>query len=331
MRFFAHAHFDFIGNRYKAYVLSAAAIGLGIAFALAWQLQRGSWLNYGVDFTGGTLVQVRFEQPTSVGELRGVVAPAFPGSEITRFGGENEFLVRAPGFEGDAAKVSDQVVARLRGGLPGREFSVARTEAVGPKIGGELQQKAVLAIIFSFAVTLIYLALRFEWRFGVAAIIATLHDILITLGLLAALQLEVSLPTVAAVLTIIGYSLNDTIIVFDRVRENLHRTGRREAFFDTLNRSINETLPRTTLTAGTTLAALLSLFLFGGAIIRDFALILIVGIAVGTFSSIFVASPALLEIEKRWPRPTKTGKPRSAASSVRTATMPGTARKPARG
>src|SRR5690606_25070479 len=256
----------------------------------------------GVDFTGGTLVQVRFDRATSVNELRDVLA----GTEITRFGGENEFLIRAPRYE-EGADAAGPVVSALEGKFGEGAFEIARTEAVGAKIGGELQQRAILAILVSFLFTLIYLAFRFEWRFGVAAIIATAHDVLIALGLISALQLEVSLPTVAAVLTILGYSLNDTIVIFDRVRENLKRTGRRENFAGVLNRSINETLPRTVLTSATTLGALLALFLFGGEIIRGFAMILIVGVVVGTYSSIFVASPALLEIERRWPSKAKKG------------------------
>jgi preprotein translocase subunit SecF len=183
----------------------------------------------------------------------------------------------------------------------GEQFEIVRTEAVSAKVGGELQSRALLAILLSFAATLIYLAFRFEWRFGLAAVIATAHDILLTLGLLALLRLDVALPTVAAVLTIVGYSLNDTIIVFDRVRENLGGTLKRENFVTILNRSINETLPRTVLTSGTTLVTLFALFIFGGGTLRSFAMILIFGIGVGTFSSIFVASPALYEIEKRWP------------------------------
>ena len=178
---------------------------------------------------------------------------------------------------------------------------MVRTELVGPKIGAELQQKAALAILFSFALTLVYLAIRFEFRFGVAAVIATVHDSLITLGFLALFQVEIALPTVAAILTIIGYSLNDTIVVFDRVRENLNaKGGRREDPVGLVNRSINETLPRTVLTSGTTLGVLMALLVFGGAVIRDFTTVLILGVLVGTYSSIFVASPALLEIQRRW-------------------------------
>jgi preprotein translocase subunit SecF len=300
MRFFEYARFKFIERRKIAYVVSGTALTFLLAGALFWQVNRGSWLRYGVDFTGGTLVQVHFNQPTPSARVREYVSGFSQQTpEISKFGGENDFLIRVPEFAETGTATADSLVALLSQHVSKGQFSVVRTEAVGPKIGGELQQKALFAILLSFALTLVYLAFRFEWRFGVAAIIATFHDILITLGFISVMQLDISLPTVAAVLTIIGYSLNDTIVVFDRIRENLKKTGRREAYIDILNRSINEVLPRTIMTSGTTLAVLIALGLFGGAIIRDFALILIMGIVVGTYSSIFVASPALLEIEQR--------------------------------
>jgi len=302
MRLFANANYDFIGKRRTAYAIAGALLGLFFVAAIVFQVSRGSWLNYGVDFTGGTLVQVRFEQPASANDLRAIL----PGTEITRFGGENEYLIRAPVYE-EGTDASAPVVAALQERYGEGAFQVVRTEAVGAKIGGELQQRALMAILVSFVFVLIYLALRFEWRFGVAAVVATAHDVLFSLGMISALQLEVSLPTVAAVLTVLGYSLNDKIVVFDRARENLKRTGRREDFAGVLNRSINETLPRTILTSVTTAAALLALFLFGGEIIRGFSTIMLVGVVVGTFSSIFIASPVLLEIEKRWPSTAKKG------------------------
>jgi preprotein translocase SecF subunit len=176
-----------------------------------------------------------------------------------------------------------------------------RTELVGAKVGAELQQKAVLAVLFSFVLTLTYLAMRFELRFGVAAVIATAHDILVTLGFLALFRVEFALATVAAILTILGYSLNDTIVVFDRIRENLQMKGARKRDpVDLVNQSINETLPRTIMTSATTLSVLVALLLLGGAVIRDFAIVLILGVVIGTYSSIFVAAPALIEIQKRW-------------------------------
>ncbi len=316
MRFFANADFPFLQWRRYAYIASAVLLLLGVA-AMAFNAVRGAgWLNYGIDFTGGTIVQIDFRQPTTVEEIRRAVAEAGPaGWEITRFGAEDEFIVRMPTFDEEVVTDPAQAVQEILVAHYGPEtFDVVRTEAVGPKVGGELQERALLAILISFIATLIYVAFRFQWRFGVAAIIATAHDILVTLGFLAILRTEISVGTVAAFLTIVGYSLNDTIVVFDRVRENVKKLFRGSTFRDILNRSINETLPRTVLTSGTTLVTLFSLYLFGGAVIRDFALVLILGIAIGTYSSIFVASPALLAIERRWPTKDKKGRVRSSVA-----------------
>src|SRR3989454_599606 len=182
----------------------------------------------------------------------------------------------------------------------GLEYSIVRTEAVGPKVGRELQGKAFLAIFFSFIVTLVYLAIRFEWRFGLAAVIATAHDILTTIAFIRYLNLEVSLVVVGAVLTMVGYSLNDTIIIFDRVRENL-RKFRRQNLYEILNLSINETLPRSVLTHGTTMATTLAIVFLAGEVLRPFALVMTFAIFTGTFSSVYIAAPILLYIEKRWP------------------------------
>ena len=301
MRLFEGADYKFIERRRVAYVVSAIAVLAGIVAMVMNVFALGTWQNYGVDFTGGSLVQVRFEQPMTVGELRSVVGA--PGAEITRFGDEGyEFVIRAPlETEASITQVAEDIEQQVRAGLPGQSFEVVRTELVGAKVGGELQQKAGLAILLSFGLTLIYLAIRFEFRFGLAAVIATAHDIVLTLGILAIFRLEIALPTVAAVLTILGYSLNDTIIVFDRIRENLNMKGARKRDpVELVNQSINETLPRTVLTSGTTLVVLFALLLLGGTVIRDFTIVLILGIVIGTYSSIFVASPALIEIQKRW-------------------------------
>ncbi len=318
MRVFQNANFDFIGKRRKLFVVSAVVLLVFTAAAIYYQTARGSWLNYAVDFTGGTLIQVRLEQETTVGELRPVIESAVPGSEITAFGEGTEFLVRAPQADEASATggASERVVDALRESYGENQFEIVRTEAVGAKVGGELQARAGLAILLSFVTTLIYLAFRFEWRFGLAAIIATAHDILFALGFISILQIDVALPTVAALLTILGYSLNDTIVVFDRVRENLPHV-RRDGFEAVLNRSINETLPRTVLTSLTTIATLVALFLFGTGTLRDFALIMIVGVVVGTYSSIFIGAASLLEIEKRWPG--ERGKTRARARAGATA------------
>lgn len=301
MRFFKDAGYKFIEARRKAYFVSALVIAVGVA-AMGFNIvSLGSWQNYGVDFTGGSLVQVSFNQPVSVAEIRdalgGVDAPP-----INRFGAETDYAIRPPLAEdGNIATVAEDLSAQLEAAFGPNSFEVDRTESVGPKIGAELQQKTALAILFSFVLTLIYLAIRFEWRFGVAAVIATAHDILITLGVLALFRVEIALPTVAALLTIVGYSLNDTIVVFDRVRENLNaKGGHKEDPIGLVNRSINETLPRTVMTSGTTFAVLLALLILGPAVIMDFTLVLMLGVLVGTYSSIFVASPALIEIQARY-------------------------------
>lgn len=302
MRLFANARYHFIEQRRKAYVFSGTLIAIGLAAMVFNVATLGSWLRYGVDFTGGSLVQVRFTGASvDAGDLRSALGgPQAP--PITRFGEENEFVIRAPLDEGTSIEqVAGEIETQLSAAFGPGTFEVVRTELVGAKVGGELQQKAALAILFSFVLTLVYLAIRFEFRFGVAAVGATIHDILITLGFMALFRLDIALDSVAAILTVVGYSLNDTIIVFDRIRENLHKKGaRKRDLTELVNESINETLPRTTLTAGTTLAVLVALLLLGGAVIRSFTVVLILGVFFGTYSSIFVASPILVEIQKRW-------------------------------
>ena len=298
---FRNAKFPFLEWRQKAYWVSGVVLSLGI-LAMVWNVFAiGNWQSYGVDFTGGTRIVVELPEGVVESDLREALGGA-EAPPISRFGAENEFTIRAPVEEGVG---SEEMANRIRDQIAASpaiaDFEVLQTEFVGPTIGAELQQQALLAILLSFFATLIYLAFRFEFRFGVASVIATVHDIMLTLGFLALFRVEISLPTVAAVLTIIGYSLNDTIVVFDRIRENLNKKGgRREEPIKLINRSINEVLPRTVLTSGTTLAVLFSLLILGGAVIRDFTIVLILGVVIGTYSSIFVASPALLEIQERW-------------------------------
>jgi preprotein translocase subunit SecF len=301
IRLFANANYDFITWRRWAYGITAAILLVGIGFLAV----RG--LNYSIEFTGGTLVQIETPKRVTTADLRHALdAAGILGAEIQTFGADTAFTIRARiGEEAATTAVSTEAVAAaveraLAAALGARQYTVVRTEAIGPKVGRELQGKALLAILFSFAVTLTYLAMRFEWRFGLAAVLATAHDVLTTIAFIGVLKLEVSLVVVGAVLTVVGYSLNDTIIIFDRVRENLHKY-RRQNLYEILNLSINETLPRSILTHGTTMATTLALALLAGEVIRPFALVMTWGIFTGTFSSIYIAAPILLLIEKRWP------------------------------
>jgi protein-export membrane protein SecD/preprotein translocase SecF subunit len=297
MRLFHDANYDFIAVRRYAYGITAAILAIGLVALLA----RG--INYSVEFTGGTLLQIKAPNVTDEHLRSGLTSNGVPNAEIQPFGAPGEYVirVRVAGTDPDNTQATRAVVNdALQKALGNQQFEITRTEAVGAKVGSELQRQAFLAIFLSFFAVLAYLAYRFEWRFGLAAVVATAHDVLMTVAFLAVMRLEVSLVVVAAFLTMVGYSLNDTIIIFDRVRENLHKF-RRDDFVSILNRSINQTLPRSILTHGTTLATLLALALFGGEVIRPFALVMFFGVFTGTFSSIFIAAPVLLLIEHRWP------------------------------
>ncbi len=301
-RFFAHANYDFIAFRRYAYGITALLVIPGLLYLLV------VGLNYSIEFTGGTLVRIHTSKPLDVGRLRGDLdRQGIHGAEIQTFGASGGYVIRARGAKAGTDANDTQVTARgvyaaLDQVLGAGQYRVDAAGAVGPKVGGELRTKAFLAIFLSFFAVLGYLAIRFEWRFGVAAVIATAHDIVATVAFIAVMHLEVSLTVVAAVLSMVGYSLNDTIIIFDRVRENLAKM-RGESFAAVLNRSINETLPRSILTHGTSLATLLALAIFGGEVIRPFALVMFFGVFTGTFSSIYIASPVLMAIEQRWPGP----------------------------
>ncbi|MDZ4675664.1 MAG: protein translocase subunit SecF [Gemmatimonadota bacterium] len=308
MRFFVNAKFDFIGRRRPAYIGTAIFMVLGLVITVV----RG--LNYSVEFTGGTLMQIHSQAPIDVGAVRtGLADQGITGAEIQTFGNDQELVIRArvavEGSDADNTQVtSAAVAAALDGVLGAGSYDVVRTEAVGPKVGGELRSQAFFAIMLSFLAVLAYLAYRFEWRFGVAAVAATAHDVIATLLFIGIMRLEISLFVVAGILSVLGYSLNDTIVIFDRIRENL-RQSRRDDFVAILNRSINETLPRTILTGGTSLGTLTALAVIGGEVIRPFALVMLFGVVVGTFSSIFIASPVLLEVENKWPGADAKGVP----------------------
>ena len=292
IRLLQHMAFDFIGARRKAYAVTAALLLIGAGFLGT----RG--VTYGVDFKGGTLHEVSLVRPAEAGPVRSALeAHGVRGAEVQRVGAGEGLRVRA---EGDPESTLAAVAGALDDAVGQGQYEVTRSESVGPKVGAELRMQAVMAILLSFLGVLVYLAWRFEWRFGLAAVAATAHDILVTIAFIVALGLEINLVVVAALLTVVGYSLNDTIVIFDRVRENL-RERRGAPLGEVLNRSVNETLPRTVVTGGTALATLAALALFGGEVIRPFAVIMFFGIFTGTFSSIFIASPVLAAIHRRWP------------------------------
>ncbi|HTI06225.1 MAG TPA: protein translocase subunit SecF [Gemmatimonadales bacterium] len=329
IRLFANANYDFIKWRRFAFSLTGAIMLVGLGFLAT----RG--LNYSIEFTGGTLVQVEVAHKVPTGTIRSALDNVgLNGADIQNFGSDTSYVIRArlneKGDQGDAGTqaVASAVGRALDQSVGPGQYRIERREAVGPKVGRELQGKAFLAILFSFVVTLIYLAFRFEWRFGLAATVATAHDVVATIAFISVLHLEVSLVVVGAVLTVVGYSLNDTIIIFDRVRENL-RKYRRQNLYEILNLSINETLPRSVLTHGTTIATTLSLLVLAGEVIRPFAWVMSFGIFTGTFSSIYIAAPVLLWIEKRWPgedargaRTLSTRTPAAPAATPSTAPAP---------
>ena len=326
LRILHDTNYDFIKHWKTAVIGTIAFIALGLVLlGVHAARHNGQALNESVEFTGGTVVQLQFDKDAQPDAVRSAVDQAgFSGSEVTTFGDARDYLIKVPPKEGVAAaanadSLGAHIVSVLKQRVPDNPARVQRAESVGPGVGSELKTKAITAILISFLVTLVYLAIRFEWRFGVAATIATAHDILTTMAFLAMMRLEISLTVVAAILTVIGYSLNDTIIIFDRVRENLKKQ-RKETLREVLNRSINETLPRSVLTHATVFAATLALLFFAGEVIRPFSWIMAFGVFTGTFSSIYIAGPILLYIEHRWPRtgtPAQKGTARALAEERR--------------
>lgn len=284
-----HFSFDFNFVRWIRQAAMVSCVALILAIGLI--ALRG--LNFGLDFTGGFLIEVGYEQPVDLDDLRNSLAEeGFDDAQVQHFGSVDEVLVRLapPEDEGNADISSDVLLALDRaGGDP----QMQRVEFVGPQIGDELRDQGGLAVIYALAGILVYVWLRFEWKFAAGSILALVHDVCIVLGACALLQVDFDLSVLAAILAVVGYSLNDTIVVFDRIRENFRRRGTGETQ-DVVNLSINQTLTRTLITSGTTLLALLSLFFFGGEVLRGFSFALIVGVLVGTYSSIYVASGSAL-------------------------------------
>ncbi|HKL27604.1 MAG TPA: protein translocase subunit SecF [Desulfuromonadales bacterium] len=280
---------DFVGKRKLAAIFSVALILIGLASLV---VKGGP--NYGIDFEGGSLVQVQFGRDTDAGEIKTALEGLNLGSFVVQhFGDEpNEFLIRIQDT-GSGKTMAQSITANLEATYGEGQVDVRRVEMVGPQVGKDLRQKGLLAILYAMIGILAYVTWRFEFRFAIGAIVALVHDVLITLGVFSLFGKEIDLPIIAAFLAIIGYSLNDTIIVYDRIRENFGK-HQKTGFLTVVNRSINETLSRTVLTSGTTLLVVLSLFIFGGGVIHNFAFALLVGIMIGTYSSIFVASPVLI-------------------------------------
>ena len=280
---------DFVGKRKLALVVSAVMILIGLA-----SLVINGGPNYGIDFVGGTLVQVKFAENTDAARIKDGLASLELGSVVVqRFGDDpNEFLIRVQ-ESGEGKDLSGLISGSLESVYGEGKVDIRRVEMVGPQVGKDLRQKGLLSISYAMIGILVYIAWRFELRYAIGAIIALLHDVLITLGAFSITGREIDLPIIAAFLAIIGYSLNDTIIVYDRIRENYGK-HQKLGFGEVVNRSINETLSRTILTSGTTLMVVLALFIFGGGVIHNFAFAMLVGILIGTYSSIFVASPLLI-------------------------------------
>ena len=288
MRFLSKTNIDFISKQKITGFLSIALIVAGIASLI---MKGGPLLS--IDFTGGTVAQVKFEKPVELGQLRETLSDyGFKGAEIVEFGSPDEILIKTQ-FSGSSSEISEKLTLAL-----GNSFTLRRVESVGPKIGKELQTDALKAIGLALLLILIYITFRFDRYYALGSVMAIIHDVLITLGIFSLLDYEINLSIIAAFLTIVGYSLNDTIVVFDRIRENIPKIMKK-TLKDVVNISLNETLNRTVITSLTTMMVLVILFLWGGKVINLFAFALIIGVFVGTYSSLFVASPVMVYFEKR--------------------------------
>jgi preprotein translocase subunit SecF len=291
MQFFKDPKFDIISKRKMGYVFSAILIVVSIASLI---IHGGP--KYNIDFTGGTLLHLKFEKSVQVEDLRAELNDiGYGDSEIKNFGADNEVSIRL-GVTSELDSTTTIIKDKISEAMPDNPFEERRNESVGPKIGHELIFDALMAILWAMVLILFYIMWRFEFRFSMGAIAALFHDIIITLGVFSVLEIEISAPIIAAVLTIVGYSLNDTIVVYDRIRENLKSSNKNLKDISPLvNSSINETLSRTIVTSMTTLIVVVILFFFGGEVLKTFALALIIGVLVGTYSSIFVASPIVID------------------------------------
>ncbi|TLY30693.1 MAG: protein translocase subunit SecF [Nitrospirae bacterium] len=282
---------DFMGKRRIAFVFSGIMMLLGLLAMV--QISRGA-ANLGIDFSGGTAVLLKFDQPIRIDEARKALeSQGLGNAELQEFAEENKILIRVKAATTIEEKVADRVISAFSKEMPNNRFVVDSTTEIGPTIGRKLQQDALIAVLISFVGIILYIAARFELRFGVAAAIATFHDVLAVLGAFYVLDKEITLLVVTALLTLAGYSLTDTVVVFDRIRENL-RVRRRDDIVTVINNGINQVLSRTIVTSLTVVLVLIPLTFAGGEVLHDFSLALLWGVIVGTYSSIFVASPLLV-------------------------------------
>jgi preprotein translocase subunit SecF len=307
LQIFVDSKYDFVGKRRWFYVVSLAAVAVAILSIVA---HRG--LNYGIDFTGGTVIQVRYDKPVTVAQVRQGLDEVKLGSSavIQQFGDVREYLIRLPGGEQRTQEISRQIQGAL-GQAASAQVEIRRMEFVGPQVGRDLQLQALYAVLAGMAGILIYVAIRFDFRGGVISIVALAHDVIVTLGGLSITNREMSLPVLAALLTVVGYSINDTIVVFDRIRENRGRAPRKgQSIADLVNGAINQTLSRTILTSFTTFLSAFVLFLFGGEVLHDFAFALVIGVVTGTYSSVAAATLVMdweLSGRKRAPAEARPG------------------------
>ena len=296
------SNFNFIGKIKPAFLFSLTLIAISL---LSLIIKGGP--RYGIDLEGGTLVQVKFFKPVDIGEVRkSLEGLTIEGLSVQEFGEKDaqEYLITMKKTTGELEGISENVKKTLNSVFGSDTLEVRRVEMVGPKVGKDLRKKGMLAVTFSLLGMLIYIWWRFELRFGVGAILCLIHDVIITLGALSLTNKPIDLPIIAALLTVVGYSVNDTIIISDRIRENMKKMSRGR-LADIINKSINQTLSRTCITAGTTLMVVVALFFLGGEVIHDFAFTLLVGIFAGTYSSIFIASPLLIVWDKLFPKKKK--------------------------
>ena len=258
-------------------------------------------LNFGIDFKGGTLIEIKKDENLSIAEIRNQLSELNIGDiQIQTFGSDDIILIRIENSANLDANADMSSIELIRSSL-GNDVIIQRTEIVGPKVSSELIQKGIIAIIIAVFLMLFYIWIRFEWQFSIGAVTALIHDVMITMGIFSFLQIEFNLSIIAALLTIIGYSMNDTVVVYDRIRENL-RKYKQMNIFDLINQSLNETMSRTLLTSVTTLLALFSLYFMGGEVLKGFTLAMIIGVFIGTYSSVFIASQIILylNVKRDW-------------------------------